>query len=114
MRIERIPRRASCAARMVPEAPPPTIATAAGRSDLIVRPILRIGRPGFAGLDMIVDSGHRPAGGFAEPTRDHRVHHRRTAGADELRADLDRAPPMATPGHAERSWMLDEQPVDRS
>src|SRR5690349_19631785 len=110
-----MPRRASWAARMVPEKPPPTIATGTSRSsDFIIGPVLRVGRAGFPRLDMVVDPGHRLPASLGEPARHDRVDEHGAAGADELRADLDCAGAMPSPGHAERPRMLKEQAVDQT
>src|SRR5437763_5704481 len=107
-----MPRRASCAARIVPENPPPTIATGACRSDFIIGPILRVRRAGLARLYMVVDSGHGPPGGFREPAGHRGMDNRGTAGADQLGADLDRPRTVRRPAHAERSGMRENQAVD--
>src|SRR6476646_7215615 len=109
-----MPRRASWAARIVPEAPPPTIATAVWRSDFVVRPILRVRRAGFARLDMVVDARHRLARGLREATRNDRVDDRGATRADQLGADLHRADAVPRPAHAERARMLTEQAVGQS
>src|SRR4029079_16769619 len=98
---ERIPRRASCAARIVPDAPPPIIATVVERSDFVVRPVLRLGRARFALRHMIVHSGNRLAGGLGEQARHDGVNDARTASADQPRANRDRYDAMARPAHAE-------------
>src|SRR5437763_7590251 len=96
---------------MVPDAPPPTIATVVERSDFVVRPVLRVGRARLARLDMVVDAGNRPPGGLGEPAGNDRVNNGRAAGADQLRADRDGAHSMARPAHSQRTRMREEQPV---
>src|SRR4051794_38407515 len=114
MRTQAMPRRASWAARMVPDAPPPTMATAFRRSDLVVRPALRVGRARLTALDMIVDASHGPAGGLGEPAGHGGMDDRRQASADQLAADLHRSDPVARPAHAERARMRDEQALHHS
>src|SRR5690349_3047091 len=106
---EPIPRRANCAARMVPENPPPTIATGT-RSDLIIGPCVWIGGARLAALDVVVDVADGPARRVREPAGHRGMDHRRAARTDQLGADLDRADAMARPGHAQRVRMFDEQP----
>src|SRR6476661_4198197 len=101
IRTDAIPRRASCAARIVPENPPPMIATGT-RSDFIVRPILRVLRARLAALDVVVDSGHGLAGGLGEQARHRGMDDCGTAGAAQLRADLYCAGAMPRPSHPER------------
>src|SRR6185369_4610081 len=107
-----MPRRASWAARIVPEKPPPMIATGTRRSDFIVGPHVRVFGAGFAGLDVVVDARHRAARGLGEPARHGGMDDGRAARADQLRADLERTCPMTRPRHAERARMLEEQAVD--
>src|SRR3954447_14247772 len=97
---------------MVPEKPPPTIATGTSRSDFIIGPVLRVRRAGFARLDVVVDAGHRLARALREPTRHHRVDDRRAASADQLRADPHRTAGVTCPAHPERAWMLDKHPME--
>src|SRR5438270_9080004 len=66
------PRRASCAARIVPEAPPPTIATGS-RSDFVVRPILRVSGARLAPHHMLVHAGNHLAGSLREEAGNDRV-----------------------------------------
>src|SRR5436190_1914597 len=108
IRTEAMPRRASCAAMIVPEKPPPMIATGT-RSDFIVGPALRVRRARLARLDVIVDSGHGLARGFREPARHGGVHQCGATGADQLRANLHRARAMARPRHPQRTRMIAEQ-----
>src|SRR5436309_11577061 len=110
--MEAIPRRASWAARIVPEKPPPMIATGARRSDFIIRPALRISRARLALLDMVVDAGDRAPGGLGEPAGDRGMNEGGKPGADQLAADPDRANAVACPTHAQRARVLDEQPLD--
>src|SRR5258708_4381497 len=112
IRTDDMPRRASWAARMVPEKPPPTIATGACRSDFIIRPVLRIRRSSSARLNVVVNARHGLACRLGEDARHHRVYQSRAAGTDQLGADLDCAQPVSRPAHAERSRMFEEQPVD--
>src|SRR5438270_9017592 len=106
-----MPRRASWAARIVPDAPPPTIATVVERSDFVIRPILRVGRARLARLDMVVDAGDRPPGSLGEPARNDRVNNRRAPSADQLRADRNGAHSMACPAHPKRARMREEQSI---
>src|SRR5690348_8072294 len=99
---------------IVPDAPPPTIATGTSRSDFVIRPVLRIGGIGLAALDMVVDAGHGPARRIREPPGYRRVDDRRAARPDQLCADLHRARAVAGPSHPERSWMIDEKTLYRS
>src|SRR5215216_3000563 len=99
-----MPRRASCAARIVPENPPPMIATGT-RSDFIVGPVLRIFSACLAALDMVVDPGHGLSGGLGEQAGHGGVDDCGTTRADQFRADLHRAGAVPRPGHPERSRM---------
>src|SRR3954454_11408885 len=109
-----MPRRASWAARMVPEAPPPTIATAARRSDLVVRPILRVSGAGFARLDMVIDASDGLARGFGEPAWHDCMDNRRASCPDQLGADLEGANAMTGPAHPKRMRVFNKQAVHRS
>src|SRR5437868_9060697 len=111
MRTEGMPRRASWAAMMVPEKPPPTIATGTSRSDLIIWPVFRVRGAGLARLDVVVDAGHRLAARFGEPAGHCGVNEHRQPRANQLAADLHRADAVARPGHTERAWMLDKHPM---
>src|SRR5205085_11372122 len=91
--------------------PPPMIATVVRRSDLIVRPVLRLGRARFALHHMVVHAGGGAVGGLGEQARDDGMNQASAARADEPRADRDRARSMADPAHAERTWMLEEHAV---
>src|SRR5207302_6523092 len=114
IRTDGMPRSASWAARIGPDAPPPTIATALRRSDFVVRPVLRICGTRFAALNMIVDPSHRSSAGFGKPPRHGRVHEHCQARADELAADLHRASTVPRPGHSKRTGVIEEQPVHRA
>src|SRR3954454_21109837 len=111
IRTQPMPRRASWAARMVPEKPPPMIATGTARSDFIVGPVLRIGRVRLAALDVVVNAGHRSSARLGEPARYDRMDQDRTSRADQFRGDFRGANPMLRPSHSERAWMLEEQTV---
>src|SRR5215212_10977549 len=102
MRTEPRPRCASWAARMVPEKPPPMIATGKTRSDFIIGPVLRIGRAGLTALDVVVDAGHRSSASLREPARHDRVDQDGAAGADQFGADLHCADSVTGPGHTQR------------
>src|SRR5689334_10049997 len=112
IRTESMPRRASCAAIMVPEKPPPMIATGTARSDFIVGPVLRIGCARLAALDMVIDPGDRLARRVGEPAWNCRVNERRATGAEQLRTDFDCARAMAGPRHSEGARMFQEKPMD--
>src|SRR3954451_14323175 len=103
-----MPRRASWAAIMVPEKPPPTIATGTSRSDFIIGPVLRVRRAGFSRLDMLVNAVHRLARTFREPPRHSRVDNRGATSADQLCADLHRSGSVTGPAHSKRAWVLKE------
>src|SRR5437763_3198058 len=98
-----MPRRASCAARIVPENPPPTIATGACRSDFIIGPILRVRRTGLTCLNVVVDAGHGPARRFGEPAWNRGVDDGGAARTDQFGTDLHRPRAMRRPAHAERA-----------
>src|SRR4051794_4005544 len=106
----RTPRRASWSAVIVPENPPPTIATGTGpvSSDLIIGPV---GAAVLALLHIVVEPHHGPPGGLGEDARDHRVDQAGGVRADHLAADLDRADGMVRPAHAQRLGMIGEQPA---
>src|SRR5438093_12937867 len=95
IRTDRMPRRASCAARITPENRPPAIATGTRRSDFIIGPTLRVRRTGLARLDMVVDAGHGSSARFGEPSRNDGVDEHCQARTDQLAADLDRAETVA-------------------
>ena len=109
-----MPRCASCAARIVPDAPPPTIATVVERSDFVVRPVLRVGRARLTPRHMLVHAGNRLAGGLGENSRHDRVNKAGAARSDQPGADRDGAHSMARPAHSQRARMIEEQPVDIS
>src|SRR5688572_14317077 len=100
------PLRTRCAAAIVPEKPPPTIATSTRLSDLIVGPGRRVGGAGLALGHMLVKIDDGPPGGLGKQARHHGMDQARHAGADHARANAQRANPMARPAHAERPWML--------
>src|SRR6185369_7370998 len=108
---ELTPRRASWAARIVPDAPPPTIATGTTRSDFVVRPGLRICSAGFALDHVIVHPLDRLARGLGEPRRNRRMDDAGGARADQLGADLDRADAVTRPAHAQRARVFKEHAV---
>src|SRR4051812_46444302 len=109
-----MPRRASWAAIMVPEKPPPMIATGTRPSDFIVGPVLRIGGAGFALGHVVVHVGDGLARGLGEPARHDRMDHAGKARADQLAADLHRADAVRGPAHAERARVLDEHACDEA
>src|SRR6187455_221258 len=109
IRIEPMFRRASWAATIVPEKPPPMMATSA--SDIIVGPLLRLARSRPDLLDVIVGFGDGASRRVREPARDEAVDHGRAAGEDQLPADLECSRAMCGPGQSQRPWMFDEQPV---
>src|SRR5436190_15680734 len=98
---ERMPRRASWAARIVPDAPPPTIATVVERSDFVVRPVLRVCGARFAPHHMVVHAADRLARRLGEESGHNRVNHARAARPDQASADRDRANAVTRPTHAE-------------
>src|SRR5215210_3341111 len=102
---EPIPRRASCAARIVPDAPPPTIATGTRRSDFIIGPHLWVRRPGFALDHMVMHPLDRLAGSLGEPARHHCVDDAGHPRGHQLCADLQRADAMTKPTQAKRAGM---------
>src|SRR5688572_16709938 len=108
---EAIPRRASCAATIVPEKPPPIMATGAGRSDVIVGPLLRLARPGLDLLDILVGLGDDAAGGVSEQAGDQRVDEGSEPCANQLGADAERAGAVRDPAQPQRARMIDEQPA---
>src|SRR5438874_12627924 len=103
-----MPRRASCAARIVPENPPPMMAT----SDFIVGPIARVSGAGFPLRHMIVHVSNGFAGGLGEPRGNNRMDQAGRARADKASTDRDRADAMPQPAHAERTRVLKEPAVD--
>src|SRR6478672_12806462 len=113
MSMVRIPRFASCAARIVPEAPPPTIATGM-RSDLVVRPRLRICGAGLSLVHMIVHAGNRLPGCLGEQARHYRMNDAGDARTDQLDANRNSANAMSHPAHSKRARMLREQAVGQS
>src|SRR3954468_7429216 len=98
---------------MVPEKPPPMIATGT-RSDFIIGPALRVRGIRFPRLDVIVNAGDGLACRLGKPSRDRGMDQGGATRADQLGADLDRARTVARPAHPERTRMLDEQPPHRS
>src|SRR4051812_9674666 len=114
MRMEGIPRRASWAAIMVPEKPPPIIATGTSRSDFIIGPVLRVRRARFSRLDVLVDAGDGLTAGFGEPPGHGGVNEHCQPGGNQLAADLHGADAVARPAHAERSRMMDEHSIDEA
>src|SRR4051812_37904470 len=110
IRIERTPRFASWAARIVPEAPPPTIATGT-RSDLVVRPVLRVLCAGFARDHVVVHAVDRLARGLGEDTRNYRMTDAGETSPYQANADCHRSKAMPRPAHPARSWMIQKQTV---
>src|SRR6185437_16059246 len=109
-----IPRLASCAARIVPENPPPMIATGTRRSDFIVRPILRIRSVRFAAHHVLVHPVDGLASGLGKPPGHCRMDQAGETGSDELGRDNDGPCAMRRPAHAERARMLEEEPIGHS
>src|SRR6185295_9225133 len=109
MSKERMPRRASWTARMVPEAPPPTIAT--GALNLVVRPGLRVRRASFALIHVVVHVRDRLSGGLREEARHGGVNDTGEAGADQARTDRDGSHTMTSPAHSERARMFKKHAV---
>src|SRR5689334_15470217 len=107
-----MPFRARFAATIVPEKPPPTMAT--GLSDFVVRPVLRVLRARFALRHMVVHVGNRLAGGLGEHTRHHCVNDAGAARADEPRANRDSANAVSCPAHPKGAWMFQEHAVGQS
>src|SRR6476646_50755 len=107
MSSERMPRRASCTARMVPEAPPPTIATG-NRSDFVVRPSLRICGAGLSLVHMVVHVRDRLAGGLGKDPWNDSVHYAGETGSDQPGADCSSADAVPSPAHPERTRMFQE------
>src|SRR5690349_12641657 len=93
------PLRARCAATIVPENPPPTIATGFDRSDFIVGPCVRVRCAGFALHHVVVQSDDGPTCGLREPARYNRMNDACRACADQLGADLDCSRTVACPCH---------------
>src|SRR4029079_295181 len=109
-----IPRAASWAARIVPEAPPPTMATGTFRSDFVVRPALRVCCPRFPLDHMIMHPVDRLAGRLREPARHKRMDEAGGPCAHQGRADDHGAHPMSRPTHSQRARMIDEQAVQKT
>src|SRR3954468_15165694 len=100
MRTDRMPRPASWAARIVPDAPPPTIATGTRRSDFVVRPVLRICRAGSALRHVVVHVGDRLARRLREHARDDGMDEAGETGTHQPHADGKRADAMSSPAHS--------------
>src|SRR5947208_1795968 len=113
MRAERMPRRASWAARIVPDAPPPTIATGT-RSDFVVRPVLRICGARFAPHHMIVHAADRLPGGLRKDSWNNRMNETGEARSDETHADAESTDAVPRPAHAQRARMFQEKAVAHS
>lgn len=96
-----MPRRANWAARIVPDAPPPTIATGTCRSDFVVRPALRIGGARFASSHVVVHVGDRLTRSLREYPWDDRMDETGKTGTNKPGADRDRPDAMVSPTHAE-------------
>jgi hypothetical protein len=92
------------AATIVPENPPPTIATGIRRSV--------IGALCVEILDVVVNSNDGVRCGFAEYSRDSGMDQCSAAGADQLESDFHCAGSVASPAHPERPWMFEEQVID--
>ena len=103
MRADFTSFRASCAARIVPEAPPPTIATVTRRSDLVVRPRLRIRRTRPPAGHVIVHVGDGLARRLGEHPRHDRMNQPRKPCADQASADHDGARPVGRPSSSRAS-----------
>src|SRR4051812_37660316 len=106
-----IPRRASWAARMVPEKPPPTIATGTRRSDFIIRPVLRISGARSALHHMVVHVRDGLPRSLGEPAGNDGMHETGKPGAHQLRPDLQSAGAMTRPAHSERARMLEKHAI---
>jgi len=99
---------------MVPEAPPPTIATAARRSDFVVRPILRVRRARLPPHHVVVHAGNRLAGGLREEPRHDRMDQAGNPGTDQPYTNIYGTDAVPPPAHAKRARMLEEQAVRQS
>src|SRR4051812_854577 len=99
---------------MVPEAPPPTIATGTCRSDFVVRPVLRVGRAGFALCHVVVHAADRPASRLCKDPRYDSVDQTGEPRADQSHSNCDRSDAMSRPTHAERAWMFEKKPCGHS
>src|SRR5687768_5900679 len=108
MRIVSMPLRASWAATIVPENPPPTIATGFCRSDFIVGPFLGVARATVALLHHAVKPDDCSSGGLREPGRYSRMDDAGGAGANQLGPDPDRASAMTNPSHPEGTRVVGE------
>src|SRR4051812_13029303 len=106
-----MPRRASCAATIVPEKPPPMIATGT-RSDVIIGPILRPRRPSPYLLDVMIGFGHPATRGIGPPAWNPGGDQGPQAGADQLEADPHCAPAVLRPADPQRARMLEEEAVN--
>src|SRR4051812_5521244 len=108
IRTEATPRRASWAATIVPENPPPIMATGVRCSDIIVGPLLRLARSGADLLHVEIGLGDDAPRCVGEPAGDDAVNHCRQPGADQPEADLQRARAMLEPAQPERARMIGE------
>ncbi|MDQ3246423.1 MAG: hypothetical protein M3Q52_05955 [Pseudomonadota bacterium] len=99
---------------MVPENPPPTIATGAGRSDFIIRPVLWIGSARFALGHMGVEPFNGPARSLREPSWNNSVNKTGRPGTHHLGSDLSRADAVIPPTHAQDQRVLAKQPKQDS
>src|SRR5438270_11611533 len=103
-----MPRRASCAARIVPDAPPPTIATWK-RSDFVFRPMLRVCRAGPAPHHMIVHGGYCSSGGLPEKPWNDGMHEAGESGREEPYGDGGGAHAVRCPAHPEGARVFPKQ-----
>src|ERR671912_2317598 len=108
IRTASTPLRASCAATIVPEKPPPMTATGRRRSDFIVRPFVRILRARLALHHDVMKAQNGAAGGLSEPYRYNGVNDAGCARADQLGPDLHGPGTMARPAHSQRARMVGE------
>src|SRR6185437_5719482 len=90
------------------------MATAVWRSDLVVRPVLRVGSAGLPPLHMVVHAGDRPARSLGGNARNHGKDEASHPRSYELCADRDGSNSMPGPAHAERPGMFEEQTVGQS
>src|SRR5690349_4092102 len=114
MRTDSTPCRANWAAKIVPDAPPPTIATFAWPLDFVVRPGLRICGASFALGHMVVHVRDGLAGCLSENARHDRMDDASKPGADQPAANCHCSDAMSCPAHPERARVFQEQAVGHS
>src|ERR1700754_2657821 len=95
-----MPRRASWAARTVPDAPRPTFATAVRRSDFVVRPVLRVRRACLALSHMVIHACDHLARGLGKDAGHDGVNQASSTSADQFCPDQNRACAVRRPAHA--------------